>query len=180
MLSAVNRVIVLRNLSEVCGICIHLTLNCTEPQCWTWILLKPILYCHAICYWYQMPCLLNFAQYANKLGQYLSWWWHVAYPVPSRHQGKCLLIEIQWDKLRIVPINWVTNVFFLVMARRLSRCQVITWANAYLSTIGSRKHHCAVHQGSESKLVLVLAWRLFDDRPLPNQLFYMSLNVLVR
>ena len=98
---AVNRVILLRDLSEVCSICIHLTLNCTEPQCWTWILLKCILHCHAICYWYQMPCLLNFAQDrdANKLRQYLSWWWHFAYPVHSRPQGKYLLIEIQWDKL---------------------------------------------------------------------------------
>ena len=64
------------------------------------------------------------------------------------------------------------------MARRIFRCQTITWANGYLSSIAPRKPHCAVHQWSESKLVLVLAWRLFDAKPLPNQLFYMSLNLL--
>ena len=177
--SAVNRVILLRDLSEVCGICIHLTLNCTEPQCWTRILLKPILHCHAICYWYQMPCLLNSTQYANKLGQYLSWWWHVAYPVPSCHQGKCLLIKIQWDKLRIAPMNLGHKCCFFsdgsshisAPSHYLGKCLfIIYWIQKASLRSTSVKW---------VKLVLVLAWRLFDGRPLPNQLFYMSLNVLV-
>ena len=97
--------------------------------------------------WYQMPCLLNFAQYANKLGQYLSWWWHVAYPVPSRHQGKCL--QIKWDKLRIAPMNWVTNVVFFsngsshisVPSHYLGKCLfIIYWIQkaSLRSTSGKR------------------------------------------